>query len=154
MLVTSIFSFSHSVFKGLLTQGYWKSGLCGKELKTLRENPFENTVGNGENADNQHFLRFQQCFRSYKRQILPFEQGLRVRLQILWIWKSLKFFPLVKGWRTKTMGKKSVYLHLSVGFYGKRELSAIAECINLGQPAQSVYADLELIFLEFQYCFW
>ena len=32
MLVTSIFSFSHVVFKGLL-QGRQKSGLCGKELK-------------------------------------------------------------------------------------------------------------------------
>ena len=31
-LVTSIFSFSHHVFKSLLSQGRQKSGLCGKEL--------------------------------------------------------------------------------------------------------------------------
>ena len=33
MLVTSIFSFTHNVFKRLLFQGHEKLGLCGKELK-------------------------------------------------------------------------------------------------------------------------
>ena len=32
MLVTSIFSFSHNVFKRLFLYCRWKSGLCGKEL--------------------------------------------------------------------------------------------------------------------------
>ena len=32
MLVTSIISFSHNVFKGFLPQGHLKLGLCGKEL--------------------------------------------------------------------------------------------------------------------------
>ena len=32
MLVTSIFSFSHNVFKRFLFKGRRKSGLCGKEL--------------------------------------------------------------------------------------------------------------------------
>ena len=32
MLVSSIFSFSHNVFKRLLFQGRQKLGLCGKEL--------------------------------------------------------------------------------------------------------------------------
>ena len=32
LLVTSIFSFSHNVFKMFLSQGCEKSGLCGKEL--------------------------------------------------------------------------------------------------------------------------
>ena len=32
MLVTSIFSFSHNVFKRSLLQGCEKLGLCGKEL--------------------------------------------------------------------------------------------------------------------------
>ena len=31
MLVASIFSLSHNVFKRLLSQGCWNSGLCGKE---------------------------------------------------------------------------------------------------------------------------
>ena len=35
MLVTSIFSFSHNVFKRLLSHGLYKLGLCGKELKLL-----------------------------------------------------------------------------------------------------------------------
>ena len=33
MLVTSIFSFSHNVFKRLLSQGRQKAALCGKGLR-------------------------------------------------------------------------------------------------------------------------
>ena len=33
ILVTIVFSFSHNVFKRLLSQGRYKSGLCSKELK-------------------------------------------------------------------------------------------------------------------------
>ena len=33
MLVTSVFSFSHDVFKRFLPNGSYKSGLCGKEIK-------------------------------------------------------------------------------------------------------------------------
>ena len=29
--------------------------------------PFEKIVGKGENAGNQHFLYFSQCFQPYKR---------------------------------------------------------------------------------------
>ena len=32
MMVTSIFSFSHFVFKGFFTKGWLKSGFCGKEF--------------------------------------------------------------------------------------------------------------------------
>ena len=35
MLVTSIFSFYHNVFKRLCKQGRVKSGMCGKELSIL-----------------------------------------------------------------------------------------------------------------------
>ena len=35
MLVTRVYSFSHSVFLGLLLRGHLKSGLCGKELSLL-----------------------------------------------------------------------------------------------------------------------
>ena len=31
-------------------------------LTPLRKRPFENIVGKGENAGNQHFLLFPQCF--------------------------------------------------------------------------------------------
>ena len=37
-------------------------------LTTLSYKPFENIMGKGENAGNQHFLPFPQCFKSYQRQ--------------------------------------------------------------------------------------
>ena len=36
MLVTSIFFFSHNVFKRLQFQGLWKFGLCGKDLNSMQ----------------------------------------------------------------------------------------------------------------------
>ena len=33
---------------------------------------FKNIVGKGENAGNQHFLLFPQCFQAYQRQKLSF----------------------------------------------------------------------------------
>ena len=38
-------------------------------LTTLGKNPFENIVGQGENAGDQHFLLFPPCFLSFPRQI-------------------------------------------------------------------------------------
>ena len=40
---------------------------------TLRKKPFENIVGKGENAGNQHFLLFPQSFLSFPNQISIFE---------------------------------------------------------------------------------
>ena len=40
-MVTSIFCFSHNVFKRHLFQGFYKSVLCGKELNKL---PLQNFV--------------------------------------------------------------------------------------------------------------
>ena len=37
---------------------------------TFREKPFENIVGKGENAGNQHFLLFPKCFLPYENQII------------------------------------------------------------------------------------
>ena len=37
-------------------------------LMTLRKKPLENIVGNGENASNQHFLLFPQCFLPFPKQ--------------------------------------------------------------------------------------
>ena len=39
---------------------------------TLGKKPFENIVGKGENAGNQHFLLFPQCFVPFKNQISSF----------------------------------------------------------------------------------
>ena len=38
--------------------------------ETLEKKALENTVGKGENAGNQHFLLFPQCFLLYQREIL------------------------------------------------------------------------------------
>ena len=38
-------------------------------ILTLGKKAFENIVGIGEIADNQHFLPFPQCFLSDERQI-------------------------------------------------------------------------------------
>ena len=35
---------------------------------TQSKTPFETIVGKGENADDQHFLPFLQCFQTYQRQ--------------------------------------------------------------------------------------
>ena len=43
---------------------------------TLYKNPFENIVGKGENAGNQHFLLFPQCF-------LPFPKEFSVTFILL-----------------------------------------------------------------------
>ena len=50
MLVTSIFSFSHNVFKRPLIQGHLPFTTQSRHLTTLRKKPFENIVGEGENA--------------------------------------------------------------------------------------------------------
>ena len=50
---------------------------------TLKKEPFENNVGKEENAGNQHFLLFPQCFLSYPEEILQFGSHLICRLQML-----------------------------------------------------------------------
>ena len=39
-------------------------------LTTLCQKPFENIMGKGENAGNQHFLLFPQCFLSLETHLL------------------------------------------------------------------------------------
>ena len=36
-------------------------------LTTLKKKPFENNVGKGENAGNQHFLVFPKCFLIFSK---------------------------------------------------------------------------------------
>ena len=62
---------------------------------TLRKTLFENIVGKGENADNQHFLLFSQCFLPCWKQISIFEFCLICCLQVHSIWTSIKFCCLV-----------------------------------------------------------
>ena len=37
-------------------------------ITCLKEKAFENILGKGENAGNQHFLLFLQCFLPYQMQ--------------------------------------------------------------------------------------
>ena len=53
-------------------------------------------VGKVENAGNQHFLLFPECFLNYQKQILPFEPHLYFRLLTLSIWTSLKIVSFGK----------------------------------------------------------
>ena len=64
-------------------------------LTTLRKKPFENIVGKGENAGNQHFLLLPQCFLPSPKQISVFDTHLNCCLQMLSIWTGLKFCHLV-----------------------------------------------------------
>ena len=64
-------------------------------LTTLRKKTFENIVGKGENAGNQHFLLFPQCFLPIQRRKSSLELHLFCRLQMLSIWTVLEFCPLV-----------------------------------------------------------
>ena len=66
-------------------------------LTTLKKKALENTMGKGENAGNQHFLLFPQCFLLYLREKLLFYQSLIWRLQMLSVWSHPKFCCLVKG---------------------------------------------------------
>ena len=57
MLVTSIFSFSNTVFPTLFFPTY------DNKMVVFVFDREENVVGKGENAGYQHFLLFQHCFQ-------------------------------------------------------------------------------------------
>ena len=65
LLITSNFSFSHSVFKRHLLQTRKNQGLFGKGLNCWLKKK-ENFVGKGENAGDQHFFfLFQPFFKHF-----------------------------------------------------------------------------------------
>ena len=49
----------------------------------LEKEAFENIAGKGENAGNQHFLLFPQCFLPFPKQSSIFQSNLICRLQML-----------------------------------------------------------------------
>ena len=112
----SNFSFSHSVFKRLVLQTHKNQGLFGKGLRytdpedwlfnsttqsrlltTLKQRAFENNVWKEENAGNQQILLFPQSFLPFPNQFWIFHSHLFCRLQMLSIWKSLRFCHFVKS---------------------------------------------------------
>ena len=72
---------------------------------TLYKKPFENIVGKGENAGNQHCLLFPQCFLPFPKQSSIFQSHLFCRLQILSNWTSLKICHLVNQSKNLSFGK-------------------------------------------------
>ena len=65
-------------------------------LTTLIKKHFENIVGKGENAGNQHFLLFPQCFLPFSKQISIFQSHFFCCLRMLSIWTGLTFCRLVE----------------------------------------------------------
>ena len=57
---------------------------------------FENIVRKGENAGDQHFLLFPQCFLPFLIHISIFESHLFCHLQMLSVWAYPKFFSFGK----------------------------------------------------------
>ena len=84
MLVTSIFSFSHNVFKRPICQGQRSRDFV---VNDPRKKPFDNIVGKAENVGNHHFLLFPQYFLSFAKQMSVFDSHLN---------SSLIFCRLVK----------------------------------------------------------
>ena len=62
-----------------------KIGISGKGLMILREKMFENVVGKGENAGNQHFLLYPQCFLPFYKDISMFVSYIFCCLLMPWI---------------------------------------------------------------------
>ena len=58
---------------------------------------FENIVGKGENAGNQHFLLLPQCFLPIPKRISVYKLHLFCCLQMLSIWTCLKICSVVKS---------------------------------------------------------
>ena len=66
-------------------------------LTTLKKKALKNTVGKGENAGNQVFLLFPQCFLLYQREKSSFWKRWICRLHVLPIWSHPRFCRLVKS---------------------------------------------------------
>ena len=66
-------------------------------LTPMEKKPFENIVRKGENAGNQHFLLFSQCFLPVPRKISVLKLHLFCCLQMLSIWTSLKICHMIKS---------------------------------------------------------
>ena len=85
------FLFSHYLFKSALYWGCLSLYHTIPLLMTLRRKAFENIVGKGENADNEHFLLFPQYFLLYHREKSSYWKYSNCHLQMFSIWTSLKY---------------------------------------------------------------
>ena len=73
------------------------------------EMAFENIVGKGKSAGNQHFLLFQQSFVIRPEQLQSFYLDLLCRLQILFdmynslLWTGIMVYSLVRNIKIPTL---------------------------------------------------
>ena len=78
---------------------------------TLKNRPFENIVGKGENAGNQNFLLFQQYYLPFPKHISIFQLNLFCHLQMLSIWTSPKILLFGKVLiKSETMSKHKEFM--------------------------------------------
>ena len=66
---------------------------------------FKNIVRKEDNAGNQYFLLFPQCFLPYQKEESSFQQQLFCRLLMLSIWTSLKKLSFGK-WLKRSENKQ------------------------------------------------
>ena len=78
-----IMSNSSGVFIRLVQQACKNQGLFGKGFMNLKKMALENSVGKEENAGNQYFLLFLQCFLHYQREKSLYKHDLFFRLELL-----------------------------------------------------------------------
>ena len=71
-------------------------------------------MGKGENACNQHFLLFQQCFLPIPKRISVFKLHLFCCLQVLSIWTSLEICRKVKSYLKMAWLKISFWAKINV----------------------------------------
>ena len=71
-------------------------GLFGALFINLRIEPFESTLGKGENTGDKHFLLFPQHFLPFQKETAPFQAYQTFRLTMLSIWTRQKFCRLVQ----------------------------------------------------------
>ena len=64
---------------------------------TLKKMAFENIVGKGENAGNQHFLLFPQCFLPYQREKSLFQTTFILSSANAFNLDQSKIVPFGKG---------------------------------------------------------
>ena len=128
------FSFSHSVFKRLVSQGLQKVSLCGNGLNVTEMfvsvyDSIKNIVRKGENATyprvnlllqnhNKQFLLFPQCFVPIWMTFLPFSSNLKLSSANSFNLKESKICHLGKG--EQSYGKNSfenmVHWLVALGF--------------------------------------
>ena len=122
MLVTSIFSFSHNVFKRYLFQSSYKLGLYDIELSHFPNKHWFLRVCNTsllKTLSEKEKLLITRNFFSYSifsthlKNFPPFSSNSNCCLQAFSVWKSLQFV----AWERVKLGKGLTLSQTNPGFY-------------------------------------